>query len=203
MVTIRTARSAGESEAREIWPVYDEVFGDQPDYETWYDAVWSRHRDREGFRLARAHEQDRLLGFAYGYTGNAGQWWTDRARQVLPPELGDAWLGGHFELVSIGVVDGARRAGIGRALLRDVLDGLPHERLLLMTTSEASDPARILYASEGWAVVGAGIGDATVIMGKRTAPGRAGSDGSAAGGDGSTAGSDGSTAGGDGSTGQR
>jgi hypothetical protein len=52
--------------------------------------------------------------------------------------------------------------------MRAVVDGRDHERLLLMTTSDAADPARRLYASEGWHVIGPGIGDATVIMAKGT-----------------------------------
>jgi GNAT superfamily N-acetyltransferase len=109
-----------------------------------------------------------LVGFAYGYTGEQGQWWTDNALKVLEPDVAEAWLGGHFELVSIGVLDAARRGGIGRGLMHVLLEGLPHERLLLMTSSDPSDPARRLYASEGWHVLGPGIGDGTVILGRRT-----------------------------------
>ena len=84
---------------------------------------------------------------------------------MLPPETADAWLGGHFEVVSVT----ARRAGVGRGLLRAISHGLPHDRLLLMTTADATDPARRLYATEGWQVLGPGIGDHTVIMGRRHA----------------------------------
>lgn len=35
-----------------------------------------------------------------------------KARTVLDPEVADVWLDGHFELVSIGVVGGARGPGI-------------------------------------------------------------------------------------------
>jgi hypothetical protein len=52
--------------------------------------------------------------------------------------------------------------------MRTLLEGLPHERLLLMTSSDPSDPARRLYASEGWQVLGPGIGAEQVIMGRRT-----------------------------------
>ena len=96
-----------------------------------------------------------------------GQWWTDQARAVLDSGVADVWLGGHFELVSIGVVGGARGSGTGVALLRALLGGLTHERFLLMTTSDETDPARRLYAREGWRVVGPGIGDRTVIMGRQ------------------------------------
>jgi hypothetical protein len=51
--------------------------------------------------------------------------------------------------------------------MQALLDGLPHDRLLLQTASDASDPARLLYASEGWTVLGPGTGPATVVMGRR------------------------------------
>lgn len=57
-----------------LWPVYSSVFDDQPDYLSWRGAVWDRHSTRAGFRLARAYDDDHLVGFAYGYTGAPGQW---------------------------------------------------------------------------------------------------------------------------------
>jgi GNAT superfamily N-acetyltransferase len=108
-----------------------------------------------------------VVGFAYGYTGEPGQWWTDNARNALGPDAAAGWLDRHFELVSIGVVETSRGAGIGRVLIHAVLEHVTNERLLLMTSNDPADPARRLYASEGWEVLGAGIGDGTVIIGKR------------------------------------
>ncbi|MDG4824226.1 GNAT family N-acetyltransferase [Asanoa sp. WMMD1127] len=165
---IRVDGAASPADGVALWPAYDEIFGDHPSFESWRDGVWDRHRRRSGFRLARALTAGgTLVGFAYGYTGEPGQWWTDNARAALPPDVADAWLGGHFELVSIGVVAAARGRGIGRRLLRTLLDATDHDRLLLMTTADADDPARRLYAAEGWQVIGPGIGAATVIMGRR------------------------------------
>lgn len=155
------------ADGAEVWSVYDPVFGDQPDVATWRGSGWDRHTDRDGFRLARAREGSDLVGFAYGYTGRDGQWWTDHVRTTLPPDVASAWLDGHFELVSIGVLPGARGRGTGRALMRSLLADLPHDRLLLMTTADADDPARRLYAAEGWHVLGPGIGHDTVVMGRR------------------------------------
>lgn len=166
MVRFRVDDSVAAGDGAGVWPVYESVFGDDADYETWRGNVWEKHSGRAAFRLARAYDADVLVGFAYGYTGDHGQWWTDNALKVLKSDIAESWLGGHFELVSIGVLDAARGAGIGRGLMRVLLEGLPHERLLLMTSSDPSDPARRLYASEGWHVLGPGIGDGTVIMGR-------------------------------------
>jgi ribosomal protein S18 acetylase RimI-like enzyme len=156
-----------DEDAVSLWPVYDAVFHDRPDRDDWRAAVWDKHSVRAGFRLARAYDGEHLIGFAYGYEGQPGQWWTDNARTVLAPEVADAWLGGHFELVSIGVLDRARGAGVGRELLCTVTEGLSYQRCLLMTTADESDPARRLYASDGWRVIGPGIGESQVIMAKR------------------------------------
>lgn len=165
-LSMRVDRVATEADTRELWPVYQAVFDDQPDLVTWRTAVWDRHAARVGFRWARAYHDEELVGFAYGYTGERGQWWTDRAFEVLPREVASAWLDGHFELVSIGVLPQARCRGIGRVLLDAVTHGLPHERWLLMATSDESEPARRMYASNGWRVIGPGVGDGTVILAK-------------------------------------
>ena len=167
MAPIRVTESSADTDGESVWPVYEAVFGDFPSFEAWREGVWDKHRVRDAFRLVRAYDGDDLIGFGYGYTGQTGQWWTDNARTVLQPEVADDWLGGHFEVVSVGVLAEARRRGVGRKLMRTLLDGLPHDRLLLMTTGDAADPARRLYASEGWRVIGPGIGEGTVIMGKR------------------------------------
>ena len=125
------------------------------------------HVEREDFVFLVAREAGELTGFGYGFTGAHGQWWTDRAAKVLDPEVAAAWLGGHFELVSIGVVPACRGRGLGRDLLRAVTDGLPHDRWLLMTTADEDDPARRLYAREGWTLLGPGIGENQVVLGRR------------------------------------
>ena len=159
------------ADTAELWPVYDAVFGDHPSYHAWRAEVWDRHAVREGFRLARVRQDGELVGFAYGYTGRHGQWWTDHVARVLDPAVAEEWLGGHFELVSIGVLPAARGSGLGGSLLESLTEGLPHERWLLTTTADERDPARRLYARHGWAVLGPGIGAGTVVMGRLNAAG--------------------------------
>ena len=151
--------SVDEAGTLELWLVYDAVFGDQPSLVEWRAAVWDRHVARAGFRLARAYAGTDLVGFAYGYTGERGQWWSDRAVDVLPPAVADEWIGGHFELVSIGILPSSRGRGLGTRLMEALTTGLPHDRWVLMTTAEPSDPARLLYARQGWEVVGPGLSD--------------------------------------------
>ena len=147
--------------------MYDAIFPEHVDLTSWREAVWDRHAAREGFRLARAYDGGRLVGFGYGYTGQPGQWWTDRAAEVLGPEVAAEWLGKHFELVSIGVLPATRGRDVGRRLMHTLTEELRHGRWLLMTTVDADDPARRLYASTGWSVIGPGLQADQVIMGRR------------------------------------
>lgn len=77
------------ADTAELWPVYDAVFGDHPSYHAWRAEVWDRHAVREGFRLARVRQDGELVGFAYGYTGRHGQWWTDHVARVLDPAVAE------------------------------------------------------------------------------------------------------------------
>jgi ribosomal protein S18 acetylase RimI-like enzyme len=150
----------------ELWPLYRSVFGDFDDVETWREQVWDRHAARAGFRLALAREGRQLVGFGYGYTGERGQWWTDTAATTLHPAVAADWLGGHFEVVSIGVAEAGRRGGVGRQLITALTDGLDQSRWVLMTSSDPEDPARRLYRATGWAVIGPGFSPGQVVMGR-------------------------------------
>jgi ribosomal protein S18 acetylase RimI-like enzyme len=168
VVELLVSSSVTEAETSALWAVYDAVFGDI-DEKTWREVVWDLHRARDGFTWVQARVEGALVGFAYGYTGDHGQWWTEHARRALAPAVAGEWLGGHFEVVSIGTLSRDRGGELERQLLRALTDDVPHDRLLLMTTADQDDPARHLYVSEGWQVVGPGIGDEQVIMGKRRA----------------------------------
>lgn len=167
MTTYDLVTALDEHDVRAVFDVYDAVFGDLPDYGRWRGDIWDRHAARAGFRLARAREGDRLVGFGYGYTGERGQWWTDHVAAVLGADTAAAWLGGHFEVVSVGVLPADRGRGAGLGLMRTLTRDLPHERWLLMTTADADDPARHLYAREGWQVVGPGLRAGQVVLGRR------------------------------------
>jgi hypothetical protein len=54
MDEIRVDDAVGDADVAALWPVYDAVFGDYPDIDTWRASVVDRHFVRSGFRLARA-----------------------------------------------------------------------------------------------------------------------------------------------------
>jgi ribosomal-protein-alanine N-acetyltransferase len=65
-------------------------------------------------------------------------------------------LGGEVEVLSLGVLPGWRRRGIGRALLGRVVTEAQRRRAgsLVLEVATENDPARELYAACGFAQVG-------------------------------------------------
>lgn len=155
MVTVVThsgAEAAGlDPEVLEVWTA---VFGEVEDAEDWRASVWDRHRWRAGFRLVTGREGERMLGFAWGYTGERGQYWSDFISREVGSSVDD-WIGGHFEFVELAVMPDARGRGIGRRLHDALLADLPHERALLSTSARADDRAARLYSSSGWVTLAA------------------------------------------------
>ncbi|MEZ7755883.1 GNAT family N-acetyltransferase [Microbacterium paraoxydans] len=164
MVTIATLSSAQASAHRDdVLSVWTEVFGPVEDPEAWTDSPWDRHRSRPGYRLALAHDGARLMGFAWGYTGERGQFWSDFITRELGPKV-EGWVGGHFEFVELAVIREARGRGIGGRLHDALLADLDHHCALLATSSNTQDPAVQLYSSRGWQSL-ARYGDDRQVMG--------------------------------------
>jgi GNAT superfamily N-acetyltransferase len=80
----------------------------------------------------------------------------------------------HFEVVELHVVPRRQRAGIGSALLAQLLSRQPHDCALL-STQRGSRKARSFYAKNGWtelAEVDFGAGyPPYLVLGKRLEPG--------------------------------
>lgn len=151
-----------QAHADEIFAGYDAVFGDWPDERKWRDELYDRHCARDGFRLSAALDGDRLTGFAWGYVGQRGQYWSDRVVEALPKEVTDVWVGGHFEFVELAVLPDARRRGLGGRLHDVLLEGIGQPRAML-SIDNSDSPAVRLYAGRGWRKLGELDADTQVI----------------------------------------
>lgn len=164
-----SVRSLGGDEAlslaADVWTCYAQVFGDFADYATWRSELFDPHTAREGYRLVVATEPEdhTVLGFSWAYVGQRGQYWPDRVLAVLPPDVGQSWVGGHLELVELAVLPGHRRTGLGQRLHDTVLAGVSR-RCLLGTTDDPDDPAVRLYRRSGWRTLGL-LGPGVQVMG--------------------------------------
>lgn len=165
---VRIATHASEDAAAfrdRVMDVWATTFDLVRDVEDWRSTIWERHRAREDYRLVTAESDGVLVGFAWGYTGRPGQFWSDFVLRTLGAAAAP-WVGGHLEFVELAVDPGSQGRGIGGLLHDAMLEGLPHDRALLGTTDDADAPTYSLYRSRGWQVIGSQApGD--VVMGKR------------------------------------
>jgi ribosomal protein S18 acetylase RimI-like enzyme len=139
--------------------------------EEWARDRLPAHVGRRDFVFLVARYGAELVGFGYGYTGEYGQWWTDHVADGFTPALKAQWLDPpHFEVVELHVRPRRQRAGIGSALLAQLLTRQPHDRALL-STQRSSRKARSFYGKNGWTELagvdfGAGY-PAYLVLGKR------------------------------------
>ena len=116
----------------------------------WASYRLPEHALRDDFVFLVAREGEALAGFAYGYTGAYGQWWTEHVARSLTPAQREQWLDPpHYEIVELHVRPSWQRRGAGSALLAQLLTRQPHDRALL-STQTGSKQARSFYAKNGW-----------------------------------------------------
>jgi GNAT superfamily N-acetyltransferase len=163
ITVVSLTRAEIEALQPEITAVYREAFSrppySKPELEVrLFERALPDHVERESFRLVGAltGEPGTLLGFAYGYTCAAGQWWRGIVGAALPAPLMSTWPEGSFQFAEIAVRPEAQGQGIGGRLHDHLLDGLPHQRAVL-STLRAETPAYHLYRNRGWVVLQARI----------------------------------------------
>lgn len=108
-----------------------------------------RHAELDAFRFRAAiNNHGRLIGFGYGYTSLAGQWWHDLVRKAIGKQ-GSSWLEDAFELSELHVSPSSQGSGVGERILRSLADDLPHHTIVL-STPEGENRAWRLYRRLGF-----------------------------------------------------
>jgi ribosomal protein S18 acetylase RimI-like enzyme len=116
----------------------------------WAEQRLPAHAERDDFVFLVARDDSAVVGFAYGYTGGYGRWWTEHVAASLTAEQREHWLDPpHYEIVELHVHPMRQRRGLGSALLAQLLTRQPHDRAVL-TTQAGSRKARTFYAKNGW-----------------------------------------------------
>ena len=106
---------------------------------------WVRDESTEpGFDMVLAQEAGRVLGFAYGYTKPAGEWWRGADR----PAPDEVKSGPTFAVMEWAVQSASRGQGVGRRLMVELL-APRSEPFAALTVNPAAD-ARALYERWGW-----------------------------------------------------
>lgn len=111
-----------------------------------------RHRDDPSG--SRPQQRGPIVAFAYGFHGEAGQWWHDLVRSALNtaggPDYAQTWLSDAFEVAEVHVHPDHQGRGIGRAIVL-ALARPRLERTAVLSTQDADSPARRLYRRLGFA----------------------------------------------------
>jgi len=117
-----------------------------------------RHAACPDFRALTAREADgtghgQVVGFAYGFHGQAGQWWYDAVWGALAQTVGvgcaATWLADCLEIAEVHVYKRHQRAGIGTRMLM-TLTGGRRERTAVLSTPDRDTTARRLYRRLGF-----------------------------------------------------
>ncbi len=116
-----------------------------------FAAYLPHHTHQTGFRcfLAKEDMDGPILGFTYGYRGEAGQWWHDIVAKELGPAAVQEWLTGEFELAELAVRPKMQGKGLGGRLHDTLLQGLPYHAAALSTYQVETAGYR-LYQNRGW-----------------------------------------------------
>jgi ribosomal protein S18 acetylase RimI-like enzyme len=109
------------------------------------------HTRREGFRSVAAFGGDEceVIGFAYGYRTQPGQWWHDNVCRALGDRTARVWLAEAFQVTEVAVLPAHQRQGVGSSLLDVLLHDLIYPRAVL-STLDAETAGRAMYRAQGW-----------------------------------------------------
>jgi ribosomal protein S18 acetylase RimI-like enzyme len=134
-------------------------------------SIMERHAGYSAFRAiaavsgpwdgqAGADEPGSLIGFAYGFHGEGGQWWHDLVSQAVARAMGrqaaEDWLADSFEIAEVHVLPAHQGQGTGLAMMRRLTAGRP-ERAAVLSTMDADTRARRLYRGLGFSDLLAGF----------------------------------------------
>ena len=107
------------------------------------------HLDRRDLKAVAAFDGEDLVGIAYGYVGEPGQWWHDQVAAAMRDEDRRAWLAEAFEVCELHVRPEHQGHGLGRALLDTLLSGTGTPTAVL-STPDRHTRAREFYRAGGW-----------------------------------------------------
>jgi GNAT superfamily N-acetyltransferase len=126
-------------------------------------AIMERHTGHTAFRAVAAtlppdsetpDGGPALIGFAYGFHGETGQWWHDLVRDALAERQGHraarGWMKDSFEVAEVHVHPAHQGRGTGHAMLLRLVAGRP-ELTAMLSTMDADTSAHRLYRGLGFA----------------------------------------------------
>ena len=156
---VRLAPQEIAAQSKALADIYRAVFTIPPYRETENDALMfparvARHSAKPGFQclLARDTTRDQIIGLAYGYAAQPGDWWFTQIARVLSTPTDLRWLEDSFHLAELAVIPEWQGQGIGGNLHDTLLRAVTHRHALL-STAQSEGRAMQLYRARGWNVL--------------------------------------------------
>lgn len=137
--------------------IYLEAMGYATDIRESRIKAWRLAIQEKNFRAVCAHDDDVVLGVAYGYHGHREQWWDQEVRRGLRERGGATsdqihMLNNYFVVTEIHVTPTCQGQGIGNQLLTTLLSHAAAPFALLSTPEVAHEDnnAFRLYRTTGF-----------------------------------------------------
>lgn len=132
-----------------------------PAIRTQRERVWREEVRWPGFTAVAAVDGNEVVGVAYGFLGTRERWWDKQLVRCMEENGGMTprhrdMLESYFEVAEVHVAPARQGAGIGAALLSELL-GLAPARWAILSTPEVDGEANNafgLYRKYGFADVG-------------------------------------------------
>jgi ribosomal protein S18 acetylase RimI-like enzyme len=144
------------AELAELMAVYAAAMSPAADDLPGRRSIMERHAGNPGFRAlaASAEPAGPVIAFAYGFRGEAGQWWHDVVMSGITTAAGyqsaAGWLADVLEIAEVHVHPDHQHRGTGRRMLLALTAGRS-ERTAVLSTRDADSTARRLYRGLGFA----------------------------------------------------
>jgi GNAT superfamily N-acetyltransferase len=135
--------------------IYEEAMEVDPSLLPGRRELMRRHASGPRFRAWHAREASsgQIVGFAYGFHGQGGQWWYDAVWTAVSRSAGAgyaaAWLADCLEIAEVHLYKQHQRAGVGTRLLMALTSGRS-ERTAVLSTPDRETTARRLYRRLGF-----------------------------------------------------
>ena len=125
-----------------------------------YNEIWNtddasikerllKHSTYKGYKGIILLSDEKIAGFAYGYTSLPGQFYHEKLAKAFNPEEYEQWLTDCFEFVELAVHPDNRKQGFGSILVHNLLQDVENKTAILTTQTDNSS-ARSLYGRLNW-----------------------------------------------------
>ncbi len=136
-----------EKYKREIACIYKEVFN-ADDFSTDFLITRIDESLKNNIKIIGAFENEKLVGFVYGFDFLKGNWWAIQVDSQLPKEIN--WYKNTFELNELAVLENCQGKGYGKALMKCLIENFHGDKILLSTKKFKNEKVINFYHKLGF-----------------------------------------------------